>query len=345
MATSITTIQSTDLITNSRADINNNFDSLLVNKIETDVITTDSTFAAASDSKLPSQLAVKQYVDAGGNPDIAAAQAGGGDFGTPSATNKFVTEEKMEVSVTQTTVYELSDSPATWTKPTGAKLVKVQLWGGGGSGGSNTGDAGGGGGGVYVEGTFPASALGSTETVTIGAGGVGVATGNNGNPGGNSSFGSLVTAYGGGGGGQGAAGNNGGGGSGGSWEAAGAAGGATTGGVPTTTFYSGLLTSSFFGYGMDSDGTLPANSVSGIYSAGGGSGYGNASFDYPGKSVWGGGGGCGTGIGIVGGTSVFGGAGGALNSDGVTPAGGGGANEGGTSGAGGNGRVIVTTYF
>lgn len=93
MATSITTIQSTDLITNSRADINNNFDSLLVNKIETDVIDVDSTFADASDSKIPSQLAVKQYVDAGGNPDIAAAQAGGGDFGTPSATNKFVTED------------------------------------------------------------------------------------------------------------------------------------------------------------------------------------------------------------------------------------------------------------
>lgn len=76
MATSITTIQSTDLITNSRADINNNFDSLLVNKIETDVITTDSTFAAASDSKLPSQLAVKQYVDAGGNVNASTTAKG-----------------------------------------------------------------------------------------------------------------------------------------------------------------------------------------------------------------------------------------------------------------------------
>lgn len=76
MATSITTIQSTDLITNSRADINNNFDSLLVNKIETDVLTTDSTFAAASDSKIPSQLAVKQYVDAGGNVNASEVSAG-----------------------------------------------------------------------------------------------------------------------------------------------------------------------------------------------------------------------------------------------------------------------------
>lgn len=76
MATSITTIQSTDLITNSRADINNNFDSLLVNKIETDVLTTDSTFTAASDSKIPSQLAVKQYVDAGGNVNASTTAKG-----------------------------------------------------------------------------------------------------------------------------------------------------------------------------------------------------------------------------------------------------------------------------
>lgn len=76
MATSITTIQSTDLITNSRADINNNFDSLLVNKIETDVLSTDSTFTAASDSKIPSQLAVKQYVDAGGNVNASITTKG-----------------------------------------------------------------------------------------------------------------------------------------------------------------------------------------------------------------------------------------------------------------------------
>ena len=76
MATSITTIQSTDLITNSRADINNNFDSLLVNKIETDVIDVDSTFTDASDSKIPSQLAVKQYVDAGGNVNASTTAKG-----------------------------------------------------------------------------------------------------------------------------------------------------------------------------------------------------------------------------------------------------------------------------
>lgn len=76
MATSITTINSTDLITNSRADINNNFDSILVNKMETSVLSTDSTFAAASDSKIPSELAVKRYVDAGGNVNASETTKG-----------------------------------------------------------------------------------------------------------------------------------------------------------------------------------------------------------------------------------------------------------------------------
>lgn len=67
MATSITTIQSTDLITNSRADINNNFASLNTNKIETDYLDTDTTLAANSDTKIASQKAVKTYVDSQGN--------------------------------------------------------------------------------------------------------------------------------------------------------------------------------------------------------------------------------------------------------------------------------------
>jgi len=70
MSTSITTIQSTDLITNSRADINNNFDSLLVNKLETSVLDTDTTLAANSDSKVATQKAVKAYVDGGGDISI-----------------------------------------------------------------------------------------------------------------------------------------------------------------------------------------------------------------------------------------------------------------------------------
>ena len=76
MSTSITTIQSTDLITNSRADINNNFDSLLVNKLEASVLDSDTTLAANSDSKVPTQAAVKAYVDAGGNVNASTTAKG-----------------------------------------------------------------------------------------------------------------------------------------------------------------------------------------------------------------------------------------------------------------------------
>lgn len=60
---SITTIQATDLITNSRADINNNFSNLNTDKIETSVLDTDTTLAANSDSKVATQKAIKAYVD------------------------------------------------------------------------------------------------------------------------------------------------------------------------------------------------------------------------------------------------------------------------------------------
>lgn len=68
MATVITTIQATDLITNSRTDINNNFASLNANKIETSVLDTDTSLSSNSDAKIPTQKAVKTYIDTGGNP-------------------------------------------------------------------------------------------------------------------------------------------------------------------------------------------------------------------------------------------------------------------------------------
>lgn len=60
----IVTIQSTDLITNSRADINTNFANLNTDKFETSNIDTDTTLAANSDTKVASQKATKAYVDA-----------------------------------------------------------------------------------------------------------------------------------------------------------------------------------------------------------------------------------------------------------------------------------------
>ena len=96
----------------------------------------------------------------------------------------------------------------TYTKPTGLKRAKVRLGAGGGGGGgtaaTSAGDAaagGGGGAGGYAEELLQASAIGATETVTVGALGAGGAAGNNnGAAGGTTSFGSLLSATGGGGG-------------------------------------------------------------------------------------------------------------------------------------------------
>lgn len=76
MATSITTIQASDQITDSRAVINDNFASLNTNKIETDYIDTDTTLAANSDTKIATQKAVKTYVDTGGNVNASTTQKG-----------------------------------------------------------------------------------------------------------------------------------------------------------------------------------------------------------------------------------------------------------------------------
>ena len=87
---------------------------------------------------------------------------------------------------------------ATWSKPTGITAVFVEMWGGGGSGGASVSGSnpggGGGGGGAYNSMWIQASDLGGTEAVVVGAGGSAVSN-NQGNPGGNSSFGTHVYAY------------------------------------------------------------------------------------------------------------------------------------------------------
>lgn len=72
----ITTIQSTDLITNSRTVINTNFSNLNTDKIETSVLDTDTTLAANSDARIATQKAVKTYVDAGGNVNASTTTKG-----------------------------------------------------------------------------------------------------------------------------------------------------------------------------------------------------------------------------------------------------------------------------
>jgi hypothetical protein len=96
---------------------------------------------------------------------------------------------------------------STWTKPTGystSSRVFIQAWGGGGSGGAGGtyyGSGPGGGGGGYNEAWIKLSDLSATETIVVGRGGASVGPASNGNQGGNTSVGSIITAYGGAGGG------------------------------------------------------------------------------------------------------------------------------------------------
>lgn len=71
---SITSLQGSDGITtaNSMTKINTNFAKLNSDKIETSFLDTDTSLTANSDSKIPTQKAVKAYVDAGGTASETA---------------------------------------------------------------------------------------------------------------------------------------------------------------------------------------------------------------------------------------------------------------------------------
>lgn len=91
----------------------------------------------------------------------------------------------------------------TWTRPSGCRAIMVELVGGGGGSGGcaasaagQFGEAGGGGGGGYSRKWI--ASPGSSETVTIGAGGTAASAGaNNGGTGGTTSFGAHCQATGG----------------------------------------------------------------------------------------------------------------------------------------------------
>jgi hypothetical protein len=278
-----------------------------------------------------------------------------------------------------------SSGTSTWTKPAGAKMVYVLLYGGGGGGGSGrkrsssglaTAAAGGGAGGAggRTELWIPASALGSTVTVTVGAGGTGGAANTTNDTNGiagsgqtNSSFGSFALAR---------AGSSG---SGGSTSTG--SGASSGGGLAETTSSSSLYTSD----GGSGSTIIGSNGSRGGYKSGGGAGgggftassttersggtggLGGSLFDTSTTSTTGGGtagntsgapnggpgaaassyfvGGSGGGGGASSGTTAGnGGAGG-------YPAGGGGGGgagytvNSGAGGNGGNGYVRVVTFF
>lgn len=201
-------------------------------------------------------------------------------------------------AVTEVQFYTAND---TWTKPANAKSVHVITIGAGGGGGSGTTSAGGascsggagGAGGSVKEKTYRASDLASSLAITVGAAGTGGASvgpaasaGNPGVLGGDSSFGTILIAYGGGGGSGGVTSANRAGGSGGGTAGAGITGstGAIDGGLPNTGT----------GVGISGGGAgVPAvNSIGQPAEHGGASG---------GSSVGGA-------VGRLGGTSIFGGA-------------------------------------
>ena len=205
----------------------------------------------------------------------------------------------------------------TWTKPSGARFVYVELTGSGASGGkSGSGDGGGGGGGgSWWAGWLNADDLAATETITVGAGAVGVSSNGNGNHGSPSWFADppLLIGYGGGRGLQ----NTG-------------AGG-----------YGGMRNAGWHGTGMKSH---AGNGGAGVLGGAGNNGqwclYGGA----------GGGGGGEITSGGTGGTSQFGGDGGDGSTGSGSPTagsipggGGGGIESATTSGAGADGLVTVWT--
>lgn len=306
MAT-IVTINASDQITNSRADLNTNFANLNSDKIETSVIDTDTTLAANSDAKIPSQKAVKAYIDSGGNVNASTTVRGVVELATSAeitagtatgATGAALVMTPDQMKLSQNPIvrtYLTAGSPATWTKPAGLKYVIVEVQGGGGGGDSvgSTEAGGGGGGGGYSRKLIAAASLGATETVTTGGGGA--AEGN----GGTSSFGSHCSATGG----TGATSRDGGAagsGSGGDIDITGGDG-SSAAGVNSPASTGGTGGSSFFGGG-----------------GAGGQSTGSAGASGQGGNVYGGGGG-----GEAGGSST----------------------ASGTGGAGAAGIVIVTEYY
>jgi hypothetical protein len=265
-----------------------------------------------------------------------------------------------------------------WTKPPGAKRVRIQLWSGAGGGASGRkgpagavrGGGGGGGSGAYYDGILDASILGDTEIVTIGAGGNGASgqtsnnsNGNNGIQGGTSSFGSHIVLPGGNGGfgGTNAGGSAGGGGlngnAGGAANASGLGGvqGAPAGPGSSSTMASG---GGAAGAGLDTGNTSRAGSTGGRFtllnldggaggvSPGGNGGNGQSISALPTTGLPAGGSGGGSGSSNHNGNAGAGGAGGWPAAGG----GGGGAatdsvGDSGAGGPGGAGAAIITTYF
>jgi hypothetical protein len=344
--------------------------------------TTAMVAAAAADvaTTLGSQTAATVYAApaaAAGTPVFRALVAGdlptvtvakGGTGATDAAT------ARTNLSAATIADVQIITSSQNWNKPANAKVVNIQIFGAGGGGGGGRKDTtatvarfggGGGGGGGFINVTMPAAALGSSEVVTIGAGGTGGAgssvtgngtTGNNGNT---TSFGTLIMPGG-----------------------IGGGGGTSTTGTAGTAIISGSSGGASSATATASNGApISATATANYGGPGGGAGGGLSTAD----AAFGGGAGgrsqalnqaggaggantgaagtigyvnptAGSGYFVVGsggggggaGTTVSGGNGGAGGFPSAGGGGGGATISGTTSGAGGDGAaaiMIVTTYF
>lgn len=267
------------------------------------------------------------------------------------------------------------DSSSTFTKPGVGSRYQADAWGAGGSGGraGSTDGGGGGGGGAHYYRYGALSELGTTETVTIGAGAAARTVDNqDGQAGGDTTFGSLLSAFGGGGGGGNVADAGGGGGGGGSISAGASVAASIVGGdggdpnfayldisdsgIVVTGLGDGFDGSDSGGGGGANGNAAGAGETGGNAEHGGGGGGGGGTTDGGpgGASIWGGAGGGGgggtTASANVGGISNYGGSGGrgqtgnTAATAGSAPGGGGGGSETGNSGAGAAGRVVVVVW-
>lgn len=115
----------------------------------------------------------------------------------PSATNPLVTTNDLSDPTFKPTQVVVFTSSGTWTKDDGLKYIIVEGVGGGGGCDSDVGDDDAGSGAGYFRKLILASALGATETVTIGAAGASNSVAASATNGGATSFGAHCTANGG----------------------------------------------------------------------------------------------------------------------------------------------------
>jgi hypothetical protein len=255
------------------------------------------------------------------SPTVASqAEAEAGVISTKLMTPERVAQAISALGPSTSVVLEVFTASGTFAKDPRDIAYWIEVIGGGGSGArSATSDpAGGGGGGGMVSRFMAASAIASTEAVTVGAGGGAVTAlgGANGNAGGTSAFGLHLGVFGG---------------RGGISTGNGGAGGGVF--DPDAISLSGFAEGGFIG---------GASGQPSVYGGGGGNG---------GPSMFGGGGGGRSGgSGSSGGSSLLagtGGAGGTTSSGqaGQVPGGGGGGTQtGSNSGAGGRGEVRIYRF-